>query len=176
MAKLALAAVLFSGGVQADTLTELQQCAATKDSLVRLVCYDNVMKSLNTGVSSHTATSNKVRPTQPAVTGQATPYRPTTTQTVVIQQPKSKEDSFGQEDKQKKDELDKVNFVIKSVKKDVRNKWLITFENGQVWQQTESGYLKLSAGDKVELSKGMLSAIYLKKPDSNKRIKVKRKK
>jgi hypothetical protein len=162
--------LLSASHASADTLGKLVKCSNTKDSLVRLVCYDNVVKSLNS--------SNSVN--LPEVTASAVAESPKVS---VNQKPgvMKSDDSFGSEhliakNKSKNKGLTQVAFTIKTAEKTLRKKWKVTFENGQVWEQTDSGYIKLSAGNKVELSKGMLGVFYLKKTDQNKKIRVKRQK
>ncbi len=176
-----LSLILLSFAAQADTLSELHKCAGTKDSLVRLMCYDTLVKSLNSAQTTLSAPV-AVRATEPHST--PAPLRPVNEQVKVQKQPEasiSKEDSFGEEHIEKSaevlaQEIDQVVFTVESTSKDARKKWRINFTNGQVWHQTDGQYIKLSEGDEVELSKGVLGVIYLKKVGQNKKIRVKRKK
>ena len=91
----------------------------------------------------------------------------------------SKVDNFGKEhlaktpeELEEKDEP--VVFTVKSFTRNAYKKLRITFENGQVWKQMDTGRLKLAPGDKVELKKGIFGVVYLGKVDQNKTIKVKR--
>ena len=52
---------------KADTLTDLKECSNTKDSLVRLVCYDKVVQSLNTGIKAGNVPVRKVSPHSAAI-------------------------------------------------------------------------------------------------------------
>jgi len=161
---------LSASHASADTLGQLIKCSKTKDSLVRLVCYDGVVKSLNSSSSvSLPEAVASVAVNAPEVSTNQTP--------VVVKS----EDRFGSEhltdkNKPKNKGLAQVSFTIKAAVKTLRKKWKVTFENGQVWEQTDSEYIKLSAGNKVELSKGMLGVFYLKKTDQNKKIRIKRQK
>lgn len=174
----------FVFNVQADTLTELQKCAQTKDSLVRLVCYDNIVKALNTGVKSSVPATNiqtNELTAAPQVTAPSKADIAVASQAVIVKQPQSSEEAFGQEhlnkeERKQDNSVDEVTFTIKSLSKTARKNWLITFENGQVWKQADNAYLKLSPGISVELSKGALGVVYLKKQSQNKRIRVKRQK
>jgi len=179
---------LLAFNTHADSLNDLQKCAATKDSLTRLVCYDQVMKVLN-GAQIPQSVVNKqvkqqisVRATEPAKTvDSAAPLRPVSSKAIVVKQATTKDEDFGQEHlakttAEKNNEIKEVVFVVKTAKQTARDLWLITFENGQVWKQSDSKYIKLSAGDNVVLSKGMLGAIYLKKDQKNRKIRVKRQK
>lgn len=175
--------MLLSFAIQADTLSELHKCANTKDSLVRLMCYDTLVKSLNSGQAT-LAKSAPVAVRATEANSTPAPLRPTTEIVKVQKQPEStasKEDSFGEEHIEKSkemlaQEIEQVVFTVQSTSKDARKKWRINFTNGQVWHQTDGQYIKLSEGDEVELSKGVLGVIYLKKVGQNKKIRVKRKK
>ena len=148
-------------------MQQLVKCADTKDSLVRLVCYDNVVKSLG---------KVTIKPDSSSVPIEQSPVK---IESVVKNKKEvtSVEDSFGREHIKKKGAdkaLEQVVFTVKSLTVDGFKKKKIKFSNGQIWKQSDSVNLKLSAGDRVELSKGMLGVVYLKKLDRNKKIKVKR--
>lgn len=156
---------LASMSVNADTLdTELAKCGQVKDSLARLVCYDDLVKT-----ASLPAVSKK----QSIVTVPRTKTVPVTAPIV------SKEESFGAEHLKKtnvSEEDLQVVFVVEKLKKDSYGKWHFTFKNGQQWKQSDSGYFKVNVGESVILKKGVLNAVYLKKNDveSNRKIRVKR--
>ena len=184
----ALVVSFFALNTYADTLEELQECAKTKDSLVRLVCYDNAVKSLNNNLLSQSLASLEtdkavleVRATEPNFSNnKAVALRPVNAKPIVVQQTASKEDAFGKEHiKKSKEEISAISSVmltVKSVSETLRKKKIITFENGQIWEQSDDSYIKLLTGDEVTLSKGMLGVVYLKKTTQNRKIKVKRKK
>ncbi len=159
--------------VLAESLVErLSLCAQTKDSLVRLLCYDKVAKNdSSTNKSVEKVESKKTVVKSPAVIGKK--LLP-----AVVNKAENKADTFGKEHlvKEKSDEesFDKVTFTVLSVKKDIRKNLQIVFENGQVWKQTGDKTLKLRAMDRVKISKGMLGSFYLSKVKQNKTIKVKR--
>jgi hypothetical protein len=50
---------------------------------------------------------------------------------------------------------------------------VVTLDNGQVWQQQESGYLQLAVGDAVKVSRGMFGALWMDDA-SHRRTRVKR--
>ncbi len=72
------------------------------------------------------------------------------------------------------EEIQTITLTISKLSKNLYGKWKITFQNGQKWQQKDSEILSLKEGQRVVLTKGALSAIYLQKENTNKRIKVKR--
>lgn len=144
----------------ANSLSELNRCATINDSLERLVCYDELAKTINQGkaplkvVKKTTVEANK--PLQ------------------VVK--KSAEDNFGQEhlDKEQQAPVQNVTLTIASLEKINKRAWLITFTNGQKWKQTDSEALRLKEGLDVQLVRGALGSIYLKKQNANKRIRVRR--
>ncbi|MBU2869559.1 hypothetical protein [Colwellia sp. E2M01] len=94
-------------------------------------------------------------------------------------QPNQIKDNFAKEHLKKSDveranEIKKVTLTISDLSKNPYGKWIIYFENQQKWQQKDSNQLSLKVGQRVTLTKGALSAIYLQKENTTKRIKVKR--
>ena len=153
---------LVSMSVTAGTLnTEFAKCSQVKDSLARLVCFDDLAKTVS--VSSvpneqHSESKLAVKKVAPVA---------------------SKDASFGAEHLKKtnvSEEDLQVVFVVAKLTKNQFSKWFVTFENGQQWKQTDSVYFKLKVGESVILKKGALGAVYLKKndPESNRKIRVKR--
>jgi len=157
--------------VLAETLVErMKVCAKTKDSLVRLMCYDNLAKDdlliKNSSKEIELKVVNK-RPTTPEKASSS----------AVTAKVKNEDDSFGGEHLVKEksyDGLKQVNFIIASANKDIRGNLRFVFENGQVWKQTDKTHFSVKVKEHVKISKGMLGAFYLKKLNQNKSIKVKR--
>ena len=71
-------------------------------------------------------------------------------------------------------EIDSITLTISKLSKSPYGEWRITFENGQRWQQKDNYKLSLKTGQRVILTKGSLSSVYLQKENTTKRIKVKR--
>jgi len=95
-----------------------------------------------------------------------------------IQQEEAKKiDNFSKESLKKSDEdngPDRITAKISKLTKLIRGEWVIYFENGQKWQQTDTTKFKLSVGDIVRLEKGTFSAVYLHREGTNRNIRVKR--
>jgi bacillopeptidase F (M6 metalloprotease family) len=70
--------------------------------------------------------------------------------------------------------INSISATVDKLSQTVYGQWKITFKNGQKWQQKDTARFSLKVGQRVIITKGALSAIYLKKEGSNKRIKVKR--
>ncbi|MBO9489975.1 hypothetical protein J7384_06335 [Endozoicomonas sp. G2_1] len=148
----------------ANTLSELNKCSVVKDSLERLVCYDELVKKVNLGSLPQPRAQQKSSSSVPASIN-------------TVNTKKSVVDDFGKEhirNRVEPDVVDNVNFVIAKVEKNKSGKWLITFVNGQQWKQIDSTTLRLKAGQEVELKKGVLGAFFLKRLDAKKRLRVKR--
>lgn len=151
---------------QADNLaSQLAECSQKKDSLTRLVCYDQLAKGQD--VTKLASVAPKKVDKQPLIA--ETPVR-----SVVA----PKDDSFGSENLKKPEGESKVQELIvtvKSAKQTLHKLWKITFENGQTWIQTESGSaVKFKKGNKVILERGTFGSYWMKRADSNRTIRVKR--
>ncbi len=70
--------------------------------------------------------------------------------------------------------INTISATVDKLSQTVYGQWKITFKNGQKWLQKDTIKFSLKVGQRVILTKGALSAIYLTKEGSNKRIKVKR--
>jgi hypothetical protein len=136
----------------AETLSnKLEQCVKVQDDLSRLNCFDRL------SLTSKNTVEIKEPPTQ-----------------------SQKESRFGGDniEKKKRQEigynLEKVIYTVAKIKKNIRKKLTIYFENGQVWKQNDTITFRLKKEDKVEISAGILGSFFLKKMNTNKAIRVKR--
>ncbi|WDE05476.1 hypothetical protein SG34_000560 [Thalassomonas viridans] len=147
----------------ADLRTELRTCAASKDSLSRLACYDKLAQQSRLAGED---AGMPVKPRQKTAADNKTATAAGGNQA----------DNFGKAHLQAVAEVENGSMfsVIDKVQELHYGKLALTLTNGQVWHQTDNNKLLLEAGDKVELMEGMLSAIYLRKDGLNKRIRVKR--
>jgi hypothetical protein len=75
---------------------------------------------------------------------------------------------------EKAKEIDSITLTISQLSKSPYGQWKITFDNGQRWQQKDNHKLSLKTGQRVILTKGAISSVFLQKENSTKRIKVKR--
>ena len=149
----------------------MEKCRNTDNSLKRLICYDGVAKSLNQyeGVNEQVSQLKAYKPNNSAQT------RPRPAQ--VGQQPVSSkpENDFGLEHKRDLTKAtSEIAVTINAIKKNLRDKYVITFSDGSVWQQSDQTYLKLKEGQAVSVERGLLGAFYLSVESLNKRMKVKR--
>lgn len=177
---LVCAAITFSTQSHASEITTaLKACATKSDSLERLVCYDGITKSLPANISTATEKTT----VKPATKASQKVNEVTETKTEIVQQtstPEARkfnpEDSFGIERKYVQNkQANEVTFVIESASKTLRGKYKFYFENGQIWEQKDTDkYGKFKAGETVIIKRGVLDAFYLKKPDANRTIRVKR--
>lgn len=162
----------------------LKQCSEESNSLQRLVCYDNVVKSINqySGLDTSVQPRETVQPSvaaapsatsksQTAVTLPATVPPTTNTQNSPVLSP---EQEFGLEAKTPAEEIDKIYSVVAKVEKGRYDRYVITLENGGVWRQTGNDRLKVKVGQRIYIERGVLNAFYLSRDDLNRRMKVKR--
>lgn len=174
-----LISTVSSVAVASEHITrQLKACHAEKDSLKRLMCYDNVVNALPAKkvITAQTVENNTQVNKEQAIQKKET-IKPAITAPVVNKTQKAEhgaEAIFGNEHKPKQEVVDKVIYVIKSAKKTLRGTWKFVFENGQRWEQKDTSYAKFKVGDEVQIKRGALNAFYLKKLSSNRSIRVKR--
>jgi len=176
--------VMTSNAIASDVanLTEkLQNCATLTEDRKRLTCFDNLALALKPKISTVTETvkqqtaktvEHKKATSTAAVASKSIPAKQSTHEQARI-------DSFGEEhlaktQEQLEEEEKSVVFTVKSVEKNAHKQLIITFENGQRWKQSDSSYLSLRPGNRVELKKGVFDVVFLNKVDKGRKIKVKR--
>ena len=136
---------------ETELSSKIQGCAKISQDTVRLTCFDQL--------------TNK---------DSGTPVEPEITYLTAKQV-----DSFSKEQVKKTSEelakeINSITLTISKLTKTLHGQWKIIFENGQKWQQKDTVRLTLKQGDKVILTKGALSSVFLQKEKTNKRIRVKR--
>ncbi|WP_394223095.1 hypothetical protein [Alteromonas gracilis] len=160
---------------QAETLGEaVEKCRKTEDSLKRLICYDGVAKSLNQydGLNEQLSQMKAYKPGSSAqVRTDANAQSQVSPQPAPAAKPVNE---FGLENKRNKKEVSEIALTITSIKKNLRDKYVISFSDDSVWQQTDGNYIKLEEGQSVTVERGFLGSFFLSVEGLNKRIKVKR--
>ncbi|WP_394201616.1 hypothetical protein [Shewanella waksmanii] len=141
---------------------DLAKCAQLNDKLDRLICYDNLAANIAQSPQSYNQATS-------AVTTQSTVQTSTPVVATV-----SAEESFGNVKKANSEEVEQIQLVIKSVAKDPYGALKVTFENGQVWKQSDSKRYKLKAGEQVTIKKGSFGSYFLGVEHKNATMKVKR--
>lgn len=148
---------------------QLQHCTTITANNERLACYDQLtpLKTESVAATTPIAVASTAAPIVAAPVAVASSAQVASAK---------KADGFGKQHIKKTVVEADQSIIFTIAKLTLRNydNWQITFENGQVWRQKDSKKIKLKTGDVVKLSKGFMSAIYLQKKDSNKRITVKR--
>ncbi|WP_440875063.1 hypothetical protein [Thalassotalea sp. PLHSN55] len=159
LAFLILCSALVAPVMASSLSSQLSACVKISDGKERLACFDQAMATTKTvaAIPEKKATPPVNVAAEPAET-----------------KPLTKAENFGQEHKQVSQGLDQLELTIASIKKNSYGQYRLVSENNQVWQQKDSSHLKLRVGDKVIIKRGALSSFYLKKPESNRSIKVKR--
>ena len=159
---LALSTTVFANTSMSLTKV-LSQCVDIDNDGERLACFDLL------------ASKNTVSLSQPIV---VEALKETLIITDEIQQEEAKKiDDFSKESLKKSDAdngPDQITAKISKLTKLIRGEWVIYFENGQQWKQTDTTKFKLSVGDIVRLEKGTFSAVYLHREGTSRNIRVKR--
>ena len=173
---IALICALGASSVQAETVAQaIEKCRNTDNSLKRLVCYDNVAKSLRQyeGADSELSQLPALTASRPAA-----PSSPRAVSSNEIKQEdgtNSAEKRFGIENRiDPSNRIDSLTVSIVDISEDQRGKQIIEFNDGSIWKQADRNTLKLKKGQMVTIERGMLGAFFLGKEGVNKRMKVKR--
>lgn len=149
---------------QDQITTALDKCRTETNALKRLVCYDEI----NTGTTNNV----KAAPKHEVSAAQATTS--TVAVTEAINRPTTASE-FGREHKQIANEaVDTIHATVSELSYSPRKEMIITFDNGQVWRQAESGSFQVAVGQEYYIKRGMLGAFYLGKEGSNRTLKVRR--
>lgn len=141
-----------------ELLLKLTQCSSITSNDDRLLCFD---KLVPTNIQQPTIAVTTV--VAPVVDSKSV-------------EEKQVNDFAKEHLKKTKEEQESTSIIatVSKVNKLLRGQWVIYFENGQKWQQTDSARIKLKIGNKVRLEKGAMGAVYLYKEGSHRSIKVKR--
>ncbi len=158
-------------------LQKLQLCAQITIDEKRLFCFDNLsQKKLKTEIKP-----TELKAAEPNII--VTPEVLVTPEIIDAKknnEPTDKQiDNFSKElvkktTAEKAEEITSLTVTISALKKLMRGSWVITFNNGQKWQQKGSERIKLKVGELVILKKGLLTSVFLHKQNSNRSIKIKR--
>ncbi|MBO1254597.1 hypothetical protein J3L16_02720 [Alteromonas sp. 5E99-2] len=173
----ALCLCLVSFTSQAKTLSKaIEDCTDVDNSLKRLVCFDNVAKTLN----GYSEKNQEL----PVVTVKAAPSSVATVKkenTKQAPQKRTKNDEVENFGKPKPSvtssyiDGDALIGKVSAVKKLGNKKVIVTLDDGQEWLQTSSEKVgQPKTGDTVVITNGALSSFFMKVEGSKRRIRVKR--
>ncbi|TPH15692.1 hypothetical protein [Litorilituus lipolyticus] len=158
--------------------TSVKQCAQELDNFARLNCFDRLASQLK--VSAKQAPKKHIQPAKPEeIIAPVSKPKPVVKSEASATKPIRNEDNFAKAHlektaEEKAEEVTEITATVTKVTKLMRGQLKIALDNGQVWQQKDSGKLRLEEGQEILLETGALNAIYLKKVDENKRIRVRR--
>jgi hypothetical protein len=183
-------AFLFPTVASAETLSEaLLECSKEKNSLKRLVCFDNVTKDVKQYEDGERPAFVIPGFSLSGNNEQASNARPTASNKNVASAPSSSTaptPSAEGEDisrlglpkvvKRDIDKGEKIYMTVAEARRDKNRKWVLKFENGQEWRQTDTVSIKVEAGDAIYIERGTFGSFFLSKDDVKKRIRIKRNK
>ena len=184
-----IGAFLFPITGQAETLSEaLLKCSREQNSLKRLVCFDGVTKDVKQFedgerpsfvIPSYRLSDNNPpqaasapAPRAPVPVPQATP--PTNPVQNAQGGAYRDEDFFGLPNELTADNIKKLYMTITKLKEGPRERLIFTFNNGQVWRQTDYERFNADVGDVVYVERGAIGSFWLSGDNVRKRIRVRR--
>lgn len=127
---------------EASPLTDIYACAEISDGTARLICYDNAVASARSAEDAGeftTITRSEAEAVQRDAFGFQMPSLPKLAIPKLGGSSRDdglKTDSDGQ--------ITEVELTISSISQDAFGKVILTFENGQVWIQTDSERIRIS--------------------------------
>ncbi len=169
--KFCAALVLLTPVVSASTLelkTHLQSCKQISDEEQRLSCFDAIVSQLDSKELQMPENTEKVSSLIISEASEAnnTPLAKTPPQHTI--------QDFGFKTPKSYAETLEIISTVKSTQTDLRNKLLITLENGQKWQQVEQSYFKVKIGDNCTVKRGSFGSFFLSIEGLDKKIRVRR--
>ena len=169
---------LFSSLANAETLAQaIEKCRVVDNTLNRLMCYDKLAQKAGNMEDSELQELYRQRAEMPCT---AVPTATAPVQTAAPVESSDPADTFGIESRiarEKTEKISEISAIVGKVTQGANGKSVITLEDGQVWVQTDSvKRVKVSSGDSVIVSRGLMGGFFLQKSGNNTRMRVKRKK
>jgi hypothetical protein len=156
------AAAADAPGQQAAAFKAVEACRSIKEDAQRLACFDAAVGQLSTAQAKGDVVivdKEQVRQARREAFGFNLPSL----------------NLFGKTGApQEEEEISTVTFQVKSADES-GGRWTIVMADGSIWRQTEQtvGYMKVKAGSKAEVKKGLLGA-YFMNIDNYRAIKIER--
>ncbi|QLE84066.1 MULTISPECIES: hypothetical protein [Shewanella] len=168
---IAVSSLVITAQAQAGLEQNLAQCATITDKLDRLICYDNLAKTVKPQkaiAAQSTVPTSTIQTTNNIATPQTNVAAPAAESVSTVEQ------QFGNLKPVEEESIDKLYFTVSKVEKDAYGALKISFNNGQVWKQTDSKRYKVKSGERVYVEKGALTSFFLGSDNKNATIRVKR--
>lgn len=158
---------------------ELLACRDTQDPEKRVACYDRLVDSRyprETPETTDNAETERQATSQPRIEQariNAPAIEPEVTQAPTHEPDNDSEELFGKPS-QPLTTRTEIESTVRKVAKSAHRKLVITLDNQQIWQQLDSGAMRLHAGDTVTIKSAMLNSYQLRKTSGGKSIRVRR--
>ncbi|MBT1452213.1 hypothetical protein KJ365_15100 [Glaciecola sp. XM2] len=185
MKALFYSAVMFASAAQhvnAQTVADaIGNCSKEENALKRLVCFDEIAKSINRLDGANQTISELAGQTQNIQNQTSTaPSAPVAPPVTVASNDAEQEqvDSFGLDEptEDKTFLVDgELNSTIKEIEERTARRTRFILENGQIWELAESTSVGLPrVGDKIVIRERALGSYFLRKASVNRSFRVKR--
>lgn len=148
----------------------LTKCRHIEEIAERVVCYDKIVDSRLSTVTSDMDSGDRVEAT-------------TVPETTVSDAVPDAQSLFGTNDAEAKrivetllaiEQIDEIQAIVTDVRKSATRKLTVTLDNGQIWRQLDSQRLRLKSGEAVIVRKASLGSYLLEKRSGSRSIRVKR--
>jgi hypothetical protein len=170
--------VIGAPNVWAESVSDaLIVCSEESNSLKRLICFDKVVKKLNSYQQGDEVLGEIARAPAPrsAKPVDKIPEQPNAPESA---NKTDEVDTFGLPKPSESDTFltdGDLHSVVSEVRQASNRRLHFVLENGQVWEKTEGGATGLpKVGDKIVINRRALSAFYIRREGVNRSFKVKR--
>ena len=161
-----------------ETAAQVRVCQAIEKNELRLVCYDDLFAQKDVKTVDALLPSNTQEKTAlvgvVSTNSQAPNNVPAVQAKIDMEEAKANFGAERLERNQTQNPISELSASVISLKEDARGRRTFTLENGQAWKEGESSRLRITEGTQVVIKKGVFSAYYLKRDDSNRTVRVSR--
>lgn len=170
-----LSLLLTSPGAQAGTTDALQTCAALRDDVARLECFDRVARQALTPVDAEPATEGPPAPQAAPTEASAETRIETGDDDQAGIERFGKDGSAAATRRAAEDVPDEISATITRIEEAPRGQRTVYLDNGQVWRESSRNRkLALAVGDPVRIKSGLFGAYKLLGPDGKRYTRASR--
>ncbi|PWW14138.1 MULTISPECIES: hypothetical protein [Pseudidiomarina] len=146
---------------------ELLRCADIKNALQRLVCFDELAAQVT--VAQRGSDETAVAASAPGASGMNRSARAAERSQADVKQ------KFGKEHRTAiEDAPDRQYITITKLEQNARGYWVVETEDGQIWEQSESGTFLFKDNARYYIERGAFTSFFLSYEGTPRRIKVRR--
>ena len=150
----------------ATTDDRLLACGANEKAAERLACFDALVADLTPSASERSAAAPAATATTATTAADVMPGQQSTAE--------AEEAQFGVEHHQSNKSTSEISAVVTALDRNAVGGLVLTLDNDQIWQQSDRVRIQVPVGTRVIISRGAMSAFYLRIDGSSRRVRFAR--